>query len=156
MSRTFSGRAIIPGEWTGPCVVSRRGMNTLASFQKGALADKKSIVCSDQNNPDLYDKVLTGRAVCLPKTIGSTTGGMVLQTVARRRGTRGAPLLRTHRFARGRRCHTREGVERLDVVTRGRPGDEFLRFVEDGMSITIKPTARSWRAERTGSLTGQR
>ncbi len=140
MSRTFRGRAIIPGEWTGPCIVSRRGMNTLASFQKGALADKKSIVCSDQNNPDLYDKVLTGRAVCLPKTIGSTTGGMVLQTVAAR-GAGPAALLFSERIdslAAGGVILAKvwNGV---DVVTVDGLGDEFLRFVEDGMSITIKP-----------------
>ncbi len=140
MSKIFKGRPIIPGEWTGPCVVSRQGMNTLASFQKGALAGKKSIVCSDQNNPDLYDKVLTGMAVCLPKTIGSTTGGMVLQTVAAR-GVGPAALLFSERIdslAAG-------GVilakvwNNADVVTVDGLGEEFLRFVEDGMLVTIKP-----------------
>ena len=67
MKRTFRGRAIIPGEWTGPCVVSRQGVNTLASFQKGALADKKTIVCSDQNNPaNPWDAVRMGIYVCVP------------------------------------------------------------------------------------------
>ena len=139
MKKTFRGRTIIPGEWTGPCVVSRQGVNTLASFQKGALADKKTIVCSDQNNPDLYNKTLTGVAVCLPKTIGSTTGGMVLQTVAAR-GAGPAALLFSERIdslAAG-------GVilakvwNGATVVTVDGLGDEFLRFVEDGMTVSIR------------------
>ena len=42
----------------------------------------KKIIVGDQNNPDLYKKNITGKALCLPQTIGSTTGGMVIQTVA--------------------------------------------------------------------------
>jgi predicted aconitase with swiveling domain len=119
--------------------VSRQGVNTLASFQKGALADKKTIVCSDQNNPDLYNKTLSGVAVCLPKTIGSTTGGMVLQTVAAR-GAGPAALLFSERIdslAAG-------GVilakvwNGATVVTVDGLGDEFLRFVEDGMTVSIR------------------
>ena len=34
--------------------------------------------CGDQNNPDLFGKPMAGTALCLPQTIGSTTGGMVL------------------------------------------------------------------------------
>jgi len=114
-------------------------VNTLASFQKGALADKKTIVCSDQNNPDLYNKTLSGVAVCLPKTIGSTTGGMVLQTVAAR-GAGPAALLFSERIdslAAG-------GVilakvwNGATVVTVDGLGDEFLRFVEDGMTVSIR------------------
>ena len=41
----------------------------------------KQVKCGDQNNPDLYKKSMLGKALCLPMTIGSTTGGMVLYTV---------------------------------------------------------------------------
>ena len=40
----------------------------------------KQVKCGDQNNPDLYKKPMLGKALCLPETIGSTTGGMVLYT----------------------------------------------------------------------------
>ncbi|MFR5421257.1 MAG: aconitase X swivel domain-containing protein [Oscillospiraceae bacterium] len=40
----------------------------------------KQVKCGDQNNPDLYKKPMIGKALCLPETIGSTTGGMVLYT----------------------------------------------------------------------------
>ena len=40
----------------------------------------KQVKCGDQNNPDIYKKPMPGKALCLPTTIGSTTGGMVLCT----------------------------------------------------------------------------
>ena len=42
----------------------------------------KQARCSDQNNADLYGKAMAGKALCLPQTIGSTTGGMVLYCAA--------------------------------------------------------------------------
>ena len=80
MSKIFKGRPVVPGEARAKALVSHEGFNTLASFQKSLLAKKTQAVCSDQNNADLYGKVMTGTALCLPQTIGSTTGGMVLHT----------------------------------------------------------------------------
>lgn len=77
----FKGRVICPGTYEGECVVSRQGLNTLATFQKSALMNKKKVIGSDQNNPDVYGKNLTGIALIFPQTIGSTTGGLVIQTV---------------------------------------------------------------------------
>ena len=80
MKKEFKGRPVVPGAVQAPAVVSHGGFNTLASFQKSLLVKAKEAVCGDQNNADLYNKPLTGRALCLPKTIGSTTGGLVLHT----------------------------------------------------------------------------
>ena len=80
MAKTFKGRPVVAGSVTARALVSHGGFNTLASFQKSLLAKKTTAVCSDQNNADLYGKVMTGTALCLPQTIGSTTGGMVLHT----------------------------------------------------------------------------
>ena len=79
MKRTFRGRPVIAGSIQGRAVVSEEGVNILASFQKDILAKKRIIRSSDQNNASLFGKELTGRILCLPRTIGSTTGGMVLQ-----------------------------------------------------------------------------
>lgn len=79
--KTFKGRVLAGGSWTGEAVVSHGGVNTLATFQKSAMANAKEVIASDQNNPDLYGKNITGKALCLPITIGSTTGGLVIQTV---------------------------------------------------------------------------
>ena len=81
MKKEFSGRVICAGEYEGECVVSKQGLNTLATFQKSALKNAKKIIGSDQNNPDVYGKNLTGIALILPQTIGSTTGGLVIQTI---------------------------------------------------------------------------
>ncbi|MEN6422370.1 MAG: DUF126 domain-containing protein, partial [Smithella sp.] len=80
--KEFKGRVVMSGRLSGEAVVSRQGFNTLASFRKDTMAGKKIMKCSDQTNTDVFGKVLTGRILCLPKTIGSTTGGMILQTVA--------------------------------------------------------------------------
>ena len=76
--REFKGRVIAPGTVTAPALVSHGGLNTLASFQKALQFGDKKATCGDQNNPDLYNKPMLGKALCLPQTIGSTTGGMVL------------------------------------------------------------------------------
>ncbi len=79
--QTFQGRVIAGGELTGEAVVTHQGMNTLATFQKSALKNAKQIIGSDQNNPDLFGQNLTGKILCLPTTIGSTTAGLVIQTI---------------------------------------------------------------------------
>ena len=59
---------------TSPAVVTKEGFNTLASFQNALQFGDKEVKCGDQNNKDLYGKSLLGKALCLPQTIGSTTG----------------------------------------------------------------------------------
>ena len=43
--------------------------------------EQEKVIGSDQNNKDVYGKNLTGVALILPQTIGSTTGGLVIQTI---------------------------------------------------------------------------
>jgi predicted aconitase with swiveling domain len=82
MARTFQGRAVVPGSEKAQALVSRQGFNTLASFQKALMFKDKRAKCSDQNNPDIFGQAMHGSALCLPQTIGSTTGGMVLYCAA--------------------------------------------------------------------------
>ena len=77
MSRTFKGRVVLSGAVKGEAAVSRQGFNTLATYYAG-MADR-SPLCHDQGNPDLYKKPIAGKIICLPQTIGSTTGGMIIQ-----------------------------------------------------------------------------
>lgn len=79
--KEFKGRVITAGTYKGEAVVSHQGVNTLATFQSSALTHAKQVTVADQNNPDIYGKNITGKALCLPQTIGSTTGGMVLQVI---------------------------------------------------------------------------
>lgn len=79
--KEFKGRVINKGYYKGEAIVSHQGVNTLATFQKSAIAKAKKVIVADQNNPDIFEKNITGKALCLPQTIGSTTGGMVIQVI---------------------------------------------------------------------------
>lgn len=76
--REFKGRVVTPGTAKAKAVVTHGGFNTLASLQKALQFGDKTAKCNDQNNPELMGKPIAGAALCLPMTIGSTTGGMVL------------------------------------------------------------------------------
>ena len=76
--REFKGRVVTPGTVTAPALVSHGGLNPLASFQGALQFGDKKATCGAQNNPDLYNKEMVGKALCLPQTIGSPTGGLGL------------------------------------------------------------------------------
>ena len=76
--KQFKGRVITPGEVTAEALVTTEGFNTLASFQMALQFGDKEVKCGDQSNKEIYGKSMLGKALCLPQTIGSTTGGMVL------------------------------------------------------------------------------
>jgi predicted aconitase with swiveling domain len=82
--KTFHGRPILSGKLEGKATVSRIGFNTFTTYKSvmiGGARDKA--VCTDGDNKDLYNKDITGAILCLPQTIGSTTGGFVLMGVAK-------------------------------------------------------------------------
>ena len=140
MSKVFKGRPVVAGKISGKeAVVSHQGVNTLASFQKSALNKAKQVICSDQNNPDLYQKNLTDKVICLPKTIGSTTGGMVLYSVCAM-GIAPCAML----FSEPIDSLAAAGVILSDVwapngtiVAVDNLGEEFLAYAKDGMKVTI-------------------
>ena len=70
MSRTFKGRVITPGETTAEALVSRTGLNTLASNQSALMFGDKEGKGGDQNNNDLYKKPMLNKALCLAETRG--------------------------------------------------------------------------------------
>lgn len=138
--RQFKGRPVIPGSAKAQALVSHSGFNTLASYQKSLMFGDKKGACSDQNNPDIYGKPMAGAALCLPQTIGSTTGGMVLYTAAAL-GRQPACLL----FAKPIDSLAAAGAILADVWTDASMptvdglGDEFLAYVQTGMTITVEP-----------------
>ena len=115
--KQFKGRVITPGEVTAEAVVTTEGFNTLASFQNALQFGDKEVKCGDQNNKDLYGKSLLNKALCLPQTIGSTTGGLVLYCACALKKNPACMLFSNP----------------IDSL-----GDEFLAYVKDGMKITIK------------------
>ena len=137
--KQFKGRVIVPGTCTAEALVSKGGFNTLASYQTPMLLGDKQVKCSDQNNPDLYKKPMIGKALCLPMTIGSTTGGMVLYTVCAL-GKQPACML----FSMPIDSLAASGAILGDVWTDAKMpvvdnlGEEFLEYAQTGMTITVK------------------
>ena len=138
--KQFQGRVISQGTVTAPALVSHGGLNTLASFQKALQFGDKKATCGDQNNPDLYNKQMLGKALCLPQTIGSTTGGMVLFCACSMQRNPACLL-----FSEPIDSLAAAGAILADVwlpdvkmPVVDSLGKEFLAYVKDGMTITVK------------------
>lgn len=139
MKKTFHGRVVTPGTAKAEALVSHGGFNTLASFQTPMLLGDKKVKCSDQNNPDLYQKSMLGKALCLPETIGSTTGGMALYTVCATGKQPACMLFSKHidsLAAAGAILAAFWTDASMPVIDQ--LGDEFLNYVQDGMTIEVK------------------
>jgi predicted aconitase with swiveling domain len=136
--KTFKGRAIAPGSFTGEAVVSRQGVNTLATFQKSALKNASEVIVSDQNNPDIFGLNITGKILCLPQTIGSTTGGMVIQTICAMKINPKAFLFSEHIDSLAASGIVLAKVwENSDVIAIDQLGAEFLDAVKTGDKLQI-------------------
>ena len=137
--REFKGRVIAPGKVKAEAVVSHAGFNTLASFQGALQFGDKKATCGDQNNQDLYKKELAGKALCLPQTIGSTTGGLVLYCACAM-GRQPACMLFSQpidSLAAAGSILASVWLEDVKMPVIDSLGEEFLNYVKDGMSITV-------------------
>ena len=141
MAKTFKGRVVVPGTVTAKALVSHGGFNTLASYQSALMFGDKDVKCGDQNNPDIYKKPMIGVALCLPQTIGSTTGGLVLYCACAMDRQPACML-----FANPIDSLAAAGAILADVwLQPGKMpvvdslGEDFLAYVKDGMSVTIGP-----------------
>ena len=143
MNETFQGRPVLAGSCSGETLVSHQGVNMLASFQKSVILRSKTATCSDQNNPDLYGRLMTGKIICLPQTIGSTTGGLVIQTIASLGNGPAALLFSEHIDSLAAAgvilADTWEG-KRIVVVDQ--LGKDFLQKVKTGDRATVFPDGR--------------
>ena len=137
--REFKGRVIAPGTVTAPALVSHGGLNTLASFQKAVQFGDKKATCGDQNNPDLYGKAMAGTALCLPQTIGSTTGGLVLYCACAMERQPACMLFSKpiDSLAAAGSILASVWLEGVSMPVIDSLGEEFLDYVKDGMSITV-------------------
>ena len=138
--KQFKGRVVAPGEVKAEAVVSHNGLNTLASFQKALQFGDKNATCGDQNNSDLFGKQMAGKALCLPQTIGSTTGGLVIYCACSM-GRQPACML----FSQPIDSLAGAGViladiwlDNIKMPVIDSLGDEFLDYVKDGMTVSIK------------------
>ena len=152
--KEFKGRVVVPGTCRAEALVSHGGFNTLASYQMALMFGDKKVKCGDQNNADLYKKPMLGKALCLPMTIGSTTGGMVLFTACAL-GKQPACML----FSMPIDSLAASGAILGDVWTDGKMpvvdslGEEFLEYVKTGMQVTVGEEGLVTVERATASLT---
>ena len=115
--KQFKGRVIVAGACEAEALVSHGGFNTLASYHK---------------------KPMMGKALCLPQTIGSTTGGMVLFSACSMHLQPACMLFSMHidpLAASGAvlgKVWTDASMPVVDQL-----GDEFLNYVQTGDRITV-------------------
>ena len=138
--REFKGRVVAPGTVKAEAVVSHGGLNTLASFQKALQFGDKKATCGDQNNPDLYGKQMAGKALCLPQTIGSTTGGLVLYCACSMHRQPACMLFSNpiDSLAAAGAVLADVWLDDVEMPVVDCLGEEFLSYVKDGMTITVK------------------
>ncbi len=138
--KVFEGRIVAPGTVKATAVVSHYGFNTLASLQGALQFGDKKATCGDQNNPDLHGKELAGKALCLPQTIGSTTGGLVLYCACAM-GRQPACMLFSgpiDSLAAAGSILASVWLDDVSMPVVDSLGEEFLNYVQDGMQITIQ------------------
>ncbi|MBO5778642.1 MAG: DUF126 domain-containing protein [Clostridia bacterium] len=138
--KVFKGRVVAPGTVTAEALVSHGGLNTLASFQKALQFGDKTATCGDQNNPDLYGKQMLGKALCLPMTIGSTTGGLVLYCACAMKRQPACLLFSKpiDSLAAAGAILADVWLDDVSMPVVDSLGDDFLDYVKDGMTITVK------------------
>ena len=138
--KSFQGRVVTPGEITAQALVSHGGLNTLASFQKALQFGDKKATCGDQNNADLYGKQMAGKALCLPRTIGSTTGGLVLYCACSMKRQPACMLFSEpiDSLAAAGAVLADVWLEDVSMPVIDSLGEEFLAYVKDEMTIVIK------------------
>ena len=137
--KKFKGRIVTPGTVTAEAVVTKDGFNTLASMQMALQFGDKSVKCGDQNNPAIHGKPLAGKALCLPQTIGSTTGGLVLYCACAMKTYPACMLFANHidSLAAAGAVLADVWVDGVTMPVIDCLGDEFLDYVKDGMKITV-------------------
>ena len=138
--RELKGRTVAPGTVTAPAVVSHGGLNTLASFQGALQFGDKKATCGDQNNADLHGKALAGKALCLPQTIGSTTGGLVIYCACAMERQPACMLFSKpiDSLAAAGSILASVWLDGISMPVVDSLGDEFLDYVQHGMTITVK------------------
>ncbi|MCQ2432497.1 MAG: DUF126 domain-containing protein [Clostridia bacterium] len=137
--KEFRGRVVAKGTVSAPALVSHGGLNTLASFQKALQFGDKKATCGDQNNPDLYGKQMAGKALCLPRTIGPPTGGLVLYCACSMHRQPACMLFSEPIDSLAAAGAILQDVWLSDVnmPVIDSLGEEFLAYVKDGMTVTI-------------------
>ena len=139
MIKRYKGRVVVPGDVIGEALVTHAGFNTLANLKTAGSFLNSRGVLQDMNNPELYGKRIPGKVLCLPETIGSTTGGMVLYC-ASVMGVGPACML----FSKKADTLAVAGAvltanwSKHPIVLVDDLGEEFLQEIQEGQRIHVK------------------
>ena len=139
MSRTFQGRAILPGKVEGRALITKTGFNAYACFYNSLQDGVIYAECADSGNIALFGKRLDRAIICLPNTIGSTSAGAGWQRLARL-GVAPIALL----FALPIDSMAAGGLIVADIwaetriITIDRLGNEFINTVLEGDTVSIQ------------------
>jgi len=139
MKRIFKGRAVQAENIDGEVLVTHSGLNSLASFYQSIISNAKIAKCTDQDNKELYNEILTDKIICLSKTLGSTSAGAVWLKVAKM-GIAPKALL----FSKNIDSLAAAGIVIANIwagkkiVVIDNLGDSFLDCVKNGDKIIIK------------------
>ncbi len=138
--KTFQGRVVAKGKVTAPALVSHQGLNTLASFQKALQFGDKDATCGDQDNKDLFGKKMAGKALCLPRTIGSTTGGLVIYCACSLKRQPACMLFSEpiDSLAAAGAILSDVWLDDVSMPVIDSLGEEFLSYVKDNMEIMVE------------------
>lgn len=138
--KTFQGRVVAKGKVTAPALVSHQGLNTLASFQKALQFGDKDATCGDQDNKDLFGKKMAGKALCLPRTIGSTTGGLVIYCACSLKRQPACMLFSEpiDSLAAAGAILSDVWLDDVSMPVIDSLGEEFLSYVKDDMEIIVE------------------
>lgn len=138
--KTFQGRVVAKGKVTAPALVSHQGLNTLASFQKALQFGDKDATCGDQDNKDLFGKKMAGKAICLPRTIGSTTGGLVIYCACSLKRQPACMLFSEpiDSLAAAGAILSDVWLDDVSMPVIDSLGEEFLSYVKDDMEIIVE------------------
>ena len=137
--KTFQGRPLLAGDLKGKALVSKQPFNTSGSYLAnmfGGVTD--TAICTDADNPDLYQKELANCILCTTQTIGSTLGGAALMGVTEMGVGPKALLFSGHIDSVAAAGVFIEDIWKgKRIITIDLLGDEFLETVNTGDRIAI-------------------
>ncbi len=139
----FFGRPLFKANVKTKALVSHTGFNSLASFYNTILTNDDQAICGDHDAKAIYGKNLTGTALCIPTTIGSTSAGAVWELVARRKVAPAVILLSgkiDSLSAAGLALAEKWANHRIPAVDN--LGEEFLSSVKEGDEILVNEDGR--------------
>ncbi len=138
-TKSFKGRALLPGNLEGKALASKQPFNTSGSYLENLFGgNTTSAPCTDPNNKEFYKKELGGAILCFTTTVGSSLGGASLMGVGSLGVGPKAMLFSQHIDSVSWAGLLMDDVwNGRRVITIDQLGDEFLETVKSGDSISI-------------------